>query len=317
MRCIILVCLLGLSFGFEDKTVTEYLFDNSYTVLYGALQSTGLTAALNGSGPFTIFAPTDDAFRGVSLNGLTTNQLASILKYHVVGEFVLVPMISQSTTKTTLDNQDLIIEPSGGGSLLINRLTSNSANVDAGNNDIIVNNGVIQPIDAVLMPPVLPTAAPTTPPPTTPSPAVYNIYQVLIREDTRFLDLSLALLLADLTSVLESSEYTLFAPTDAAFAVYKDNLLSPDSPNAQTIYQEVLKYHVVPGGRRASQLKTGVLYTLHGTPLNVTVGSGVMINNANVIDADIMATNGVIHAIDKLLIPQDINQIAGGTSGKK
>lgn len=88
-------------------------------------------------------------------------------------------------------------------SLLINGGTSNSARVDASNNDIIVNNGVIQPIDAVLIPPVLPTAPPTTTPPPLPT---LTIFQTLLRDDTRFLDVTLALLLADLAQILDGRD---------------------------------------------------------------------------------------------------------------
>ncbi|XP_060566087.1 protein sll1483-like, partial [Ruditapes philippinarum] len=109
------------------------------------------------------------------------------------------------------------------------------------------------------------------------------------------------------------SEFTLFAPTNAAFEQYKDNLLNPNDPDAKRVYQEVLKYHFAPGARRSSELRNGqVIYTLHGTPLNITVGSGVRINTANVVKADILASNGVIHGIDHMLIPQDISQIVGG-----
>lgn len=313
MKLFITLCLLGLTYAYEDKTLVQYLADNGYSVLVGALNSTGLVPALAGTGPFTVFAPTDKAFQNVALNGLTTEQLATILKYHVVGEFVLVPMISQPTTRTTLASQDITLQ-SVAGTLVINSGTSGSARVDNLNNDIIVRNGVVQPIDSVLMPPMLPTAAPTT---TLATPPNYTLDQVLIRQE-QLRDFNIALLLADLvTDIRVAKEYTVFAPSDSAFALYQNNLLDPSAPNAQAIYQEVLKYHLVPGTRRASVLKTGPLFTMHGTTLNVTVGSGVMINNARVVDADILASNGVIHIIDKVLIPQDINNLVSGGNGKK
>lgn len=300
--------MIGLSFGYEDKTVAQYLKDTpGFVTLASLLQSTGLDAALDKDGPYTVFAPTDDALRNVDVSGFTNDQLISILTYHVVPEFVLVPQISQPAAKRTLNNQTLTLEQSGGG-LLINKGQAYPANVVAGGNDVIVNNGVIQPINGILIPPALPTAPPTAAPTT---PATYNIYQLLLR-DNRFQDLALASLIANITNDLEQIEMTLFAPTNAAFALYVNNLLDPTAPNAIKVYQEVLKYHVVPGRRPASALRTGALYTLHGTPVNITIGAGVTVNNANVIEADIMATNGVIHAIDHVLIPQDLYQIVGG-----
>ncbi|XP_053398620.1 transforming growth factor-beta-induced protein ig-h3-like isoform X2 [Mercenaria mercenaria] len=295
MKILIFSCLVVVGLGFEDKTVTQYLADNGFTTLSAALSTAGLSSALDGSGPYTVFAPTNAAFaaQGFNISAYTREQLATVLKYHVIAKFVLVPMVTTPRNETTLEQQALLIEKAGS-SLLLN----GKARVDSSNNDIIVNNGVIQPIDTVLSPPVFVT---------------HNIYQVLLREDTKFNDLSLALLLSGLVSTVEGNEFTFFAPTDAAFAVYKDNLLNPAAPNAQHIYQEVLKYHLVPGARHSSELRNGQkLYTLHGTPVNVTVGAGVVINNANVIEADMQASNGVIHAIDKLLVPQDIYQIASG-----
>lgn len=293
MRIIVLFSLLvGLCLGFEDKSIYKYLLDNSYTSLTAALQTAGLASTLDGSGPYTIFAPTNDAFQQFNTSDKTKEQLATIFRYHVVNEFVLIPMIHQAVNKTTLETQNMTLQPYNG-TILVN----GKAWVLAPHNDIIVNNGVVQPIDHVLIPPVF---------------VSHNIFQVLLREDTRFQDLTLALILSNLVSTLEVSEFTLFAPTNAAFERYKDNLLDPAAPNAQRIYQEVFKYHMIPGGRRSSQLKNGErLYTMHGTPVTIYIGTTIQVNNANVIDKDILASNGVVYAIDNLLIPQDIGQITG------
>lgn len=299
MRVLAILLVIGFAYGFDDVTVSEYLQNNGYTTLYSVLNTTGLTAALAGDGPFTIFAPTDAAFQALGtgpINDLVSNPdaLKDVLLYHVIPEFLVVPMVSGSVAKTTLNGQDMTIGASGN-SLVINNVSL----VDPTNNDIIVNNGVVQPIDKVLLPPVM---------------ATNNIAQIILLDDTRFKDLFLALLLADLVKALETGEYTVFAPVDSAFAPFKDNLLDPSSPGAQTLYQEVLKYHVVPGARRANQLRDGQkLFTLHGLPLNVTVTTrGVLINNANVIDADLLATNGVVHAIDRLLVPSDLQTPTSG-----
>ncbi|MEM7497583.1 MAG: fasciclin domain-containing protein [Pseudomonadota bacterium] len=100
--------------------------------------------------------------------------------------------------------------------------------------------------------------------------------------------------------------FTVFAPTDDAFAALPagtvDNLLKPE--NRDTLVA-VLTYHVVPGkvmsGDIAGQTLSAV--TVQGTPLDIDATSGVMVNNANVIAADVEASNGVIHVIDMVLLP--------------
>ncbi|KAH3835363.1 transforming growth factor-beta-induced protein ig-h3-like [Dreissena polymorpha] len=289
----IFALILRVSLAYEDKTIVQYLADNGYTSLSRNLQSQGLNTPLSGTGPFTIFAPTDAAFAKLGNKTFSSAQLTNILKYHVVTDYLIIPMIKTPSNLTTLEGQDLMVQPIPG-TLLLN----NASRVITGNNDIICNNGVVHPIDTVLVPPELPT---------------YTIAQVLLN-DSRFADLNIALLIAGMTNILQSGDFTLFAPVNTAFATYQGSVLSPETPNAIAIYQAVLKYHVTPGGRRATQLKNNqALFTLHGVNLNITVNNGVTVNSvARVIDSDILCSNGIIHAVDHLLIPPDINQVASG-----
>jgi uncharacterized surface protein with fasciclin (FAS1) repeats len=98
--------------------------------------------------------------------------------------------------------------------------------------------------------------------------------------------------------------YTVFAPTDAAFNALPtgtvDNLLKP--ANKQKLVQ-LLGYHVVPGRVTSSQLKSGNVNTVEGQPLKVSVDTGVTVNGAKVVQADIPASNGVVHVVDKVLLP--------------
>jgi len=107
-------------------------------------------------------------------------------------------------------------------------------------------------------------------------------------------------------------EYTIFAPTDLAFGRFSTlNKITRETPNYRMIYYEVLKYHIVPGARYSYQLQDQQkLYTLHGAPITVTLpGQGVSIDGvANVVEANIPASNGVIHAIDHVLYPADLLQ---------
>lgn len=246
---------------------------------------------LTNKGPFTIFAPSDFAFSKLGLalmNSLSNDyaQLRKVLEYHVVDGFLLVPMIQGIVSKPSVEGQAITITNMPGQQLLFN----NNSRLN-GSGDIVCKNGVIQPIDTVLLPPVIDHL---------------TIAQILLKRDDQFKDLFLAFLLADLTTILGKGDFTLFAPVDSAFAVYRNNLLRPGAANASYIYGEVLKYHIVPGERTSSILQNGPAYTLHGTPVNITkTASGVKVNQANVIEADIGAINGVIHAIDSLLIPPE------------
>ncbi len=121
-----------------------------------------------------------------------------------------------------------------------------------------------------------------------------------------FTILTKAVQAAGLTSNLTSQEpYTVFAPTDEAFNALPtgtvDNLLKPE--NKQKLVQ-LLSYHVVPGRITSSQLKSGNVKTVAGNNVTVSVsGSGVTVNKAKVVQADIPASNGVVHVVDKVILP--------------
>jgi uncharacterized surface protein with fasciclin (FAS1) repeats len=96
--------------------------------------------------------------------------------------------------------------------------------------------------------------------------------------------------------------FTVFAPTDEAFAkIPQAQLDALLADKAQLT--KVLTYHVVSGTVMASDVKAGQVTTVEGSDVTITVDNGVMINNANVIKTDIVASNGVIHVIDTVLIP--------------
>jgi uncharacterized surface protein with fasciclin (FAS1) repeats len=119
-------------------------------------------------------------------------------------------------------------------------------------------------------------------------------------------------------SLQQGGPFTVFAPTDEAFAQLPketlDRLQQPE--NRQTLIR-ILTYHVVPGQLTASQLKSGEINTAEGRAVNVNVNTSenrVTVNNAQVTQADISASNGVIHAINRVLVPSDISlrDLGGG-----
>lgn len=151
--------------------------------------------------------------------------------------------------------------------------------------------------------------SPTSESPNTPAPRVAatsgNIVDVASASDS-FKTLVSALTEAELAEVLEGEgPFTVFAPTDAAFAALPagtlEELMKPE--NRATLVQ-ILKYHVVPGAYASSDLTSGEVPTAAGESVSVEVNEGsVKVNNANVIQPDIPASNGVIHAIDRVILP--------------
>jgi uncharacterized surface protein with fasciclin (FAS1) repeats len=120
----------------------------------------------------------------------------------------------------------------------------------------------------------------------------------------QFDTLAKALTAAGLIETLKGSgPFTVFAPTDAAFAKIPADQLNALLADKKQL-TEVLTYHVVPGKIMAADVKTGAVKTVQGGTLAVAASSaGVMVNDANVIKTDIVATNGVIHVIDTVVLP--------------
>jgi uncharacterized surface protein with fasciclin (FAS1) repeats len=120
----------------------------------------------------------------------------------------------------------------------------------------------------------------------------------------QFKTLAAALQAAGLVDTLKGpGPFTVFAPTDEAFAkVPKDQLDALLKDKAKLT--QVLTYHVVPGKVMAADVKAGKVKTVQGSELTVATGSGVSVDNARVVKADIVASNGVIHVIDSVVIPK-------------
>ena len=119
-----------------------------------------------------------------------------------------------------------------------------------------------------------------------------------------FKTLAAALTAAGLIDTLKGpGPFTVFAPTDAAFAkIPKADLDALLKDKAKLT--AVLTYHVVPGKVMAADVKAGNVKTVQGSNLAITTAGGVMVNNAKVVSTDIAADNGVIHVIDTVVIPK-------------
>jgi transforming growth factor-beta-induced protein len=283
----------------------------SFKTLATALGAAGLVDTLKGKGPFTVFAPTDDAFAKVPADTLAAllkpenkAALASVLTYHVVAGKVLAKDVVKlnGKTATTVNGGTVAISVSGG------KVKVNDANVLK--TDVLASNGVIHVIDSVLIPKDLKLApAATTVPPTTAAAAPTKDIVATAVGAGQFNTLAAALTAAGLVDTLKGAgPFTVFAPTDAAFAKLPagtlETLLKPENKATLT---SILTYHVVSGKVPASTVVTlngKTAKTVNGADVTIKVeGSNVFVNNAKVITTDIMATNGIIHVIDTVLLP--------------
>ena len=270
-----------------NNTIMGSIQNNTdLATLKTALVATGLDIALNGNGPFTVFAPTDSAFAMLNpdvLKDLVQNQtdiLAGILKYHVVSGSILSTDLSQGITNvTTLQGSNITVNVDSTGVFI------NNAKVTVA--DVLCTNGVIHVINAVLMPKM-------------------DIVNTAI-VNGNFKTLVTALNVTNLDTALQGTgPFTVFAPTDSAFAMLNPDVLKDLVQNQTDILAGILKYHVVSGSILSTDLSQGItnVTTLQGSNITVNVDStGVFINNAKVTVADVLCTNGVIHVINAVLMP--------------
>jgi transforming growth factor-beta-induced protein len=263
--------------------------DDRFETLVQAAVAADLVGALNGDTDLTVFAPTDDAFAEVPPAVLETllgdpAALTAVLTYHAVPGVHLAAEVVETDSYTTLQGADLAITVEG------DVVRVNQAQIIEA--DIRARNGVIHVIDSVLMPPEEPAL-----------PSIAEIAQA----DDRFETLVQAAVAAGLVEALNGdTDLTVFAPTDDAFAEVPPAVLETllGDPAALTA---VLTYHAVPGVHLAAEVVATDSYTtLQGSDLDITVeGDVVRVNQAQIIETDIMARNGVIHVIDSVLMPAE------------
>lgn len=260
--------------------------------LYKSIVKAKLADALSAAGPFTVFGPTDAAFRALpewakkAITNVTV--LSKVLEYHV---------INGKISFSDLENMDeKLVDTLIGKPLRVNFypnnkvITAQCSPIDPNNADKMASNGVLHEIARVVIPPPGTIVDAITACP---------VFKTLVK----------AIAAADLTSSFsEEGPFTLFAPTDAAFEKLPSGELDKLLKN-KTLLVEVLMYHTVPLTYCSPGLVSYTnLTTLIGQTLAVAVsGDRIKINNAQVIPngADGSVTNGVVHAIDQVLLPPD------------
>jgi len=274
----------------------------SFNTLVAAVQAAGLEEALRGEGPFTVFAPTDDAFAAIPAETLEAlladpEALSQILLYHVLPGKVMAESVADGLSVDTLQGAPVTFTVMDGTGMI------NDATIVA--TDIETSNGVIHVIDAVLLPPADTAAAESTPAAVEePAMAEMDIVDTAIAAGN-FTTLLAAVQAAGLEDALRGEgPLTVFAPTDEAFAKLPAGTLESLLADTEAL-TNILLYHVAEGKLTAKDVSDrGFVTTLLGRPLAFTaMRDSVRVNNANVVAADIEATNGIIHVIDEVLVP--------------
>lgn len=258
----------------------------NFKTLAAALQAAGLVETLKGKGPFTVFAPTDEAFAKLPAGTVESllkpenkAKLVAILTYHVVGAEVLAKDVKTGSADTVNGQRIDIVAKDG-------KVTIDGANVVK--TDIKASNGVIHVLDSVILP------------------ADKDLVQTAVAAG-QFKTLATLLEKAGLVDALKGKgPFTVFAPTDDAFAKLPketvDSLLK--SENKEQL-ASILKYHVLSGRVFSDAAAKGAsVASLQGSKVNTkTEGGKVKVEAATVVKADIEASNGVIHVIDSVIMP--------------
>jgi len=282
-------CAASKGVAHADQNIVETALSNdSFSTLVTALKAADLADALQGDGPFTVFAPTNEAFAKLPQAELArllepSNKalLQSILTYHVVPGDVRAKAVLQSKNATTLNGQRVDFNATDAG------VTVDGAAIIE--TDIECSNGVIHVIDAVIVPSTL------------------DIVETAV-EAGSFKTLAAALTAAELVQALQGEgPFTVFAPTDEAFAALPEGTVaSLLEPANREKLAAVLTFHVVPGRVYSEAVASGEhLKTLQGQSLETgTREASVVVNGARVVKADIETSNGVIHVIDSVLLPE-------------
>lgn len=307
-----LACIAFLSFAVScdndddnskpvDNTITGIAVKNSnLKILVQALTRAELAATLQGAGPFTVFAPTDAAFtkfltdnKFASVNDVPKDVLTQILLNHVVSGSVKSTALSTGYVKTLAksatsgtNTMSMYVDLTSGVKLNgVSKVTTA---------DVLASNGVIHIVDAVINLPTIVTHATANP---------------------NFTSLVGALTGAgqpNFVSILSGTgPFTVFAPTNAAFTALNTELAPGGIASVSAAnLTKVLQYHVVNGNILAASLTEGQVVSTLQTPqtFKVTLSGGAKITDArnrvsNIVATDVQCSNGVIHVLDKVLLP--------------
>ena len=271
----------------KDKDIVDTaVAAGSFKTLAAALAAADLVETLKGAGPFTVFAPTDEAFAKLPagtvemlLKPENKEKLRAVLTYHVAPGRLPASEVVKLSGAATVNGQRVDIKAAGGSVMLDQAKVLKT--------DIAASNGIIHVIDSVIMP------------------EMRDAVEVASAAGS-FSTLLTAAKAAGLVEALRQGPITIFAPTDEAFAKLPagtvEDLLKPENKGKLA---SILKYHVVQGRVDSEKAASaGKAATLEGSSVSIRKGSGgLMIDKARVVTADVDASNGVIHIVDTVLMP--------------
>lgn len=287
-----------------SNSIADFVESNpDYSSLNAALEVADLKATLDGTSDYTVFAPNNDAFAAFlsdngfsSLDDVPVDVLTQVLLNHVQAESIYAGDLTTGYINSMASwgasdvNLSMYINTDDG--VTINGVS----NVTTA--DVEVDNGVIHAVDAVIGLPDVTTFA-------TADPTFSSLVAALTREDN-----------FEYVSTLQMQEspapFTVFAPTNDAFASLLDELDMDELDDIPSdVLSSALSYHVVTGANvRSSDITNGMeVTTFESGSFTVNAGDGVSITDendrdANIVAVDVQATNGVIHAIDRVLLPE-------------
>lgn len=320
------LAVLVSSCGGGEPAPTENIVElasgnEDVSTLVDALSAAELTSALEGEGPFTVFAPTNEAFEALPeevlealLQPENRDALTAILRYHVAGAKLAaadikeaIDMAQEGYTVETLHGDPLIATLEGEAVVLTDP-QGNTANVTGA--DLMATNGIIHTIDAVLLPNGVDPASLLGP---------ADIVGVAMNNE-QFGTLVTAVQAAGLVETLQGDgPFTVFAPVDEAFAALPDGTVASllEAENKEQL-SGILTYHVVAGEVDAATLTNAIqnaeggnytIATVNGAELTASIQDGKVVltdaqgNTATVVATDVNASNGIIHAIDAVVMP--------------
>jgi len=276
--------------------------DNDLRTLKSAVDKAGLSATLNQTGPLTLFAPGNTAFNAflqangyASLNDVPTAALRTLLMNHVLGSELKASQLSTGYVSTLAIGAASVARPI---SMFIN--TSSGVKINGVSSvvsaDIDASNGVIHKVNAVIGLPTIVTHA-------TANPQFSSLVAALTRNDMPNF--------VGILSGTANSPFTVFAPTNQAFSSLLTEVNLPNlAAIPQSLLENTLKYHVVTGVNVASNnlFNNMIVPTFQGSTFKITTTGGAKItdkNNrvSNIVATDVQCNNGIIHVINKVLLP--------------
>ena len=281
---ILFIALIGPMYTQAQTTVVDVVVNSDdHNTLEAAVLAADLATTLSGTGPFTVFAPTDSAFAALPegmIDSLLadTSQLKDILFYHVLGADVRSTDLVDGQTASTILGKDITVSIRNDSVFINNALVTTA--------DIVTDNGVVHVIDAVLIPPRV------------------TVVDVVVNSDDHN-TLEAAVLAANLSETLGGEgSFTLFAPTDAAFAALPAGALDALLADPSGALTDVLLYHVIGAEVLSTDLSDGQMATtLADADVTISIrNDSVFINDALVTMADIITDNGVVHVVNAVLM---------------